>query len=159
MARKQLGISPQKAVDVIDKSTFDFGMSTKYSKPQDGIPTDDLADGAVTTEKIDATGTPADYTYLRGDGTWSVLLGNNILIYPAEDYELQVPSGPVDGEMIFYEIRPTVQVTVTIPESLRMTEGLEREFDVPPDQSAFIGIRWSSTAEKWHVLAVTQEVL
>ena len=65
-----------------DLNTLGTEVNTKYVKPATGIPTTDLADGAVTAIKISngqvgiaklsATGTPGNTTYLRGDNTWGV---------------------------------------------------------------------------------------
>ena len=155
MARKQLGSPPVTADDAVDKRTHDL----KYSKPPGGIPATDLATGAVTVDKIGAAGIPGATTYLRGDGRWSVLVGNSILIEPEEDYILETPVQPSDGEMILYEIRPpTSQITVTVPTGIALTAGLSREIDVGALNSVFVGIRWSEPSQKWYLLAVTKEV-
>lgn len=158
MARKNLGIAPQTDQDETDKKYVDTEVATKYTKPVDGIPTGDIAERAITVPKIGADGLPGPTKFYRGDGRWSVIIGNNILIEPTADYILEPPVEPVDGELVMFEIRPTVQITVTIPVSIGLVAGLIRTLDIAAHVSAFIGIRYSETAGRWHVLAIAEEV-
>lgn len=158
MARKDLGKRPTGPEDVIDKSALDEGLATKYTKPADGIPGEDIAEHAVGVDKIDATGVASRTKVLYGDGRWSVIVGNTILVEPDGDYLLDLPVEAFDGEMVLYEIRPPVaSITVTFPSSLVMVGGLPSSLDIPPGVGGYVGIRWSAAADSWTCLAVALE--
>lgn len=159
MARKNLGTAPQADHDEADKLYVDTAVAVKYTKPSGGIPTDDIAEKAITVPKIAADGLPGSTKFYRGDGRWSVIVGNNVLVEPTGDYILEPPVEPLDGELVMFEIRPPISpIVVTIPNSIGLIAGLSRTVEVPADISAFIGIRWSERANKWHLMAVAEEV-
>lgn len=142
--RRQLGPPPSRPTDVVTKSYAD----TKYIKPDDGIPMADLA----------ATGTADETTVLHGDGSWSMILGNTILLTPSESFTLSTPDNPVHGLMVMVEIRPTATVTVTIPtDTIKLTAGMPGSLEIPDSKSGLLGLRYSSAADAWHLIAMTVE--
>ncbi len=153
MARKQLGVAPSDPHDVATKAYADL----KYTLPQNGIPGTDVANQTLNVSKLSATGAASPVTYLRGDNTWSPLVGNSILVTPSTNYTLEPPVRPLDGELVLFEICPTVQVIVTIPPSVLLTSGISNQMIVPANKSGFIGIRYSTTRSAWHVIATTLE--
>lgn len=161
MARKQVGRVPVQADDAVDKRWAQDALGTKYTKPPQGIPTVDLAPSSVTVDRLQATGVPSSKSVLYGDGHWGVILGNFVVAEPTEDYTLLLPSGPpVDGELVMVEVRPpgTDIITVTIPQAIRLTSGLVRSYEVPPNTSCLLGLRWSDRAGAWHLLTVAHEI-
>jgi hypothetical protein len=59
-----------------------------------------------------------------------------------------------------YEIKPPLKnITVTIPDSVRMTTGMLRSFPVSSGISAIVGIRWSDSSAAWQMIALTMEGL
>jgi hypothetical protein len=154
MARKNLGRTATTPRETVDKQYTD----TKYVKPNNGIPGSDLAPSTITFDKLALTGIPSAETWVRGDGTWAPIVGNNIFVPATGDYTLEPPNNPVDGELVMYEIRPpTNTVTVTIPNSIKMTTGMLRSFPVVAGVSAIVGIRWSAASNAWQMIALTKE--
>lgn len=161
MARKQVGRVPAEADDAVDKQWAQEALSVKYTKPPLGIPTLDIAPSAVSVDRLLTTGPPSPRTVLHGDGRWGVILGNFIVAEPEDDYVLELPTTPpVDGEMVMVEVHPSAAdiITVTIPDQVRLTSGLVRNYEVPPDTSCLLGLRWSDRAAAWHLLTVAHEV-
>lgn len=161
MARKQVGRVPVQADDAVDKQWAQEALSTKYTKPPQGIPTIDIAPQAITVDRLSTTGNPNPNTVLYGDGRWGVIMGNFMVIEPIEDYVLELPDGPAqNGELVMIEIRPPLSqtITVTVPEQVRLTSGLIREYEVPPNTSCLLGLRWSDLADAWHLLTVASEI-
>ena len=156
MARKNLGRTATTPRETVDKQYTD----TKYVKPTNGIPGADLAASTVTFDKLALSGIPSARTWIRGDGTWAPLVGNNIFVAPTSDYTLEPPVSPIDGELVMFEIKPPLGgITVTIPESVRMTTGMLRSFPVRSGVSAIVGIRWSNSSAAWQMIALTMEGL
>jgi hypothetical protein len=162
MARKQVGRVPALADDAVDKQWAQEAISVKYTKPPQGIPTLDIAPSAVTLDRLQATGPPTPKTVLYGNGRWGVILGNFVVVQPQSNYTLQLPSdpSPVDGEMVMVEVHPssTGIITVTIPTQIRLTSGLIRTYEVPPNTSCLLGLRWSDRISAWHLLTVANEI-
>lgn len=161
MARKQVGRVPVQADDAVDKQWAQEAISVKYTKPPQGIPTVDIAPQAVSIDRIQSTGSPGPRSVLYGDGRWGVIMGNFTVVQPTGNFTLALPSvSPVDGELVMVEVRPPGQqtITVTIPNSIRMTSGLIREYEVPPGTSCLLGLRWSNLADAWHLLTVASEI-
>lgn len=161
MARKQVGRVPVGADDAVDKQWANAALDTKYTKPPLGIPTTDIAPQAVSLDRISAVGPPTAKTVLYGNGRWGTIVGNFMVAEPQDDYTLALPPGPIeDGELLMVEIRPigSAVITVTIPSSIRLTSGLEREYEAAPDASFFLGLRWSDRASAWHLLTAAHEI-
>lgn len=155
MARKNLGRTATTPHEIIDKQYAD----TKYVKPTNGIPGTDLAPRAVTFDKMALTGIPSATTWIRGDGTWAPIVGNNIFVAPTSDYTLAPPANPIDGELVMYEIKPpSSTTTVTIPGAIKMTTGMLRSFAILAGVSAIVGIRWSDASNAWQMIALTMEL-
>lgn len=159
MARRQLGKRPENNADVTDKLYVDTEVATRYLKPVNGIPNEDIADDAVTIPKIDATGSADSTTVLFGDGRWDIVLGNSIYLTPSTDLTLDPPEDPVDSLMVMYEIRPTAGITVTVSSNIKRTLGIADSLYIPVGSSGFFGIRYSGPAAAWHLLAATVETL
>lgn len=156
MARKNLGRTATTPHEIIDKQYAD----TKYVKPTNGIPGTDLAPSTVTFDKLALSGSPSATTWIRGDGTWAPIVGNNIFVAPTSNYTLEPPVSPIDGELVMFEIKPPLgSITVTIPDSVRMTTGMLRSFPVRSGISAIVGIRWSDSSSAWQMIALTMEGL
>lgn len=161
MARKQVGRAPIQSDDAVDKQWAQEALSTKYTKPPQGIPTVDIAPSAVSIDRLQTTGPPNPNSVLYGDGRWGVIMGNFMVAEPLADYTLDLPSEySEDGEMLMVEVRPagTEIVEVTIPNQIKMTSGLVRSYEVPPGASCFFGFRWSGLADSWHLLTVAHEI-
>ena len=162
MARKQVGRVPDQADDAIDKEWAQEALSTKYSKPPLGIPTLDIAPSAVSVDRLQTVGPPNARTVLHGDGRWGVILGNFMVAEPTEDYLLELPTDPtpVDGEMVMIEVHPvgTEIINVTVPDEVRLTSGLIRVYEIPPNTSCLLGLRWSDRISAWHLLTVANEI-
>lgn len=161
MARKQVGRVPIENDDAVDKSWAQGALATKYTKPPLGIPTTDIAPQAVTVDRLSTTGVPSARTVLYGDGRWGLILGNFLVVQPATNYTLALPSTAVDGEMLLVEIFPTgpAPITVTIPTSVRLTTNLERQYEAAPSRAFLLGLRWSDRVSAWHLLTVTSELV
>lgn len=161
MARKQVGRVPVQGDDAVDKQWAEGALSTKYSKPPQGIPTLDIAPQAITVDRLQATGSPNAKSVLYGDGHWDVILGNFMVIEPDNDYVLELPSGPpADGEMVMVEIHSVAEslIEVTIPEQVKLTSGVGRLYEVASQTSCLLGLRWSDRASAWHLLTVASEI-
>lgn len=161
MARKQVGRVPVQADDAVDKQWADQALSTKYTKPPQGIPTLDIAPQAISVDRLKATGAPTGKSVLYGDGHWGIILGNFLVVEPSANYTLDVPPGPPqDGEMMVVEVRPTGTeiISMTIPEEIKLTAGLIRLYEIAPNTSCLVGLRWSARAGAWHLLTVASEV-
>jgi hypothetical protein len=145
MARKQVGRVPALADDAVDKQWV-----------QDIL----TAPSVIPVSRLQATGPKTAYTVLYGDGHWGVTLGNFIVAEPRENYTLRLPSSPVDGELVMVEVRPlaTGPIVVTIPEQVRLTSGTGRSYELLPEKSFILGLRWSDRATAWHLLAATHEI-
>jgi hypothetical protein len=154
MARKNLGRNATTPEETIDKGYAD----TKYTKPRTGIPGADLATRAITFDKLAINGTPSPTTWMRGDGTWAPLVGNNIYVEPLNDYTVEPPAYPIDGELVMVEVRPRNNIIVYVPPTIKLTSGMISEFNVPQDHSALIGLRWSVNSGAWQMIALTMEV-
>lgn len=154
MARKNLGRIATTPEETIDKGYAD----TKYTKPPTGIPGSDIAPRAVSVDKLAFNGTPSPTTWMRGDGTWAPLVGNNIYVEPFNDYTVEPPAYPIDGELVMVEIRPLRNIMVYIPETIKLTSGMITEFNVPQNTSALVGLRWSVNSGAWQMIALTMEV-
>lgn len=158
MARQELGPKATRPDDTVDRADLDESLATKYTKPTDGIPGTDIADHAVGVEKIDADGAPTAAKVLYGDGRWSVIIGNSILVEPDSDYLVDLPVETMHGELVLYEIRPpTDTIVVTFPDGLRLVGGMPTSLTVPPGVSGYIGIRWSDAGGYWTCLGVALE--
>lgn len=161
MARKQVGRVPVQGDDAVDKQWAEGALATKYSKPPQGIPTTDIAPQAISVDRIYATGAPNAKSVLYGDGRWGIILGNFLVAEPAGDYTLVIPPGPPqDGEMVIVEVRPTGNqiISMSIPEEIRLTAGLFRLYEIAPNASCLVGLRWSDRAGAWHLLTVASEI-
>lgn len=161
MARKQVGRVPVQADDAVDKQWADQALATKYTKPPQGIPTLDIAPQAISVDRLQATGAPTEKSVLYGDGHWGIILGNFLVAEPSADYLLDVPPGPPqDGEMMVVEVRPTGTeiISMTIPEEIKLTAGLNRLYEIAPNTSCLVGLRWSARAGAWHLLTVASEI-
>lgn len=161
MARKQVGRIPVQGDDAVDKQWAEGALSTKYTKPPQGIPATDIAPQAISVDRIQATGSPNSKSVLYGDGRWGVILGNFMVVQPLEDYTLEMPSGPpADGEMVMVEVYPPGDsiITVTIPPSVRLTAGLQRAYEVLPGNACLLGLRWSDRVSSWYLLTVASEL-
>jgi hypothetical protein len=161
VARKQVGRIPAQADDAVDKQWADAALSTKYTKPAQGIPTLDIAPQAISVDRIQAIGAPTEKSVLYGDGHWGVILGNFMVIEPQQDYILDIPPGtPRDGEMVVVEIRPVGSdiIVMTVPDEIRLTAGLLRVYEIAPHTSCLVGLRWSDRAGAWHLLTVASEI-
>lgn len=161
MARKQVGRVPADADDAVDKQWAQSAIDVKYTKPPLGIPTTDIAPQAVSLDRIATTGAPTAKTVLYGNGRWGTIVGNFLAVEPEEDLTLTLPPGsPEDGELLMVEIRPVGSqiITVTIPPEIKLTTGLEREYEALPEASFFLGLRWSDRAAAWHLLTAAHEV-
>ena len=157
MAREQLGPPPVRPDDATDVQWVEEGLATKYVLPPTGVPTADIADGAVTVDKLAADGSiPADNTWYRGDGVWAPVTATTVTIIPDADYFLDTPAD-LTYPMIVYEIHPVTEIVVTLSDDYRLVSGIVSTLDVGADRSAFIGIKWSDASEAWYVLAVGVE--
>lgn len=154
MARKNLGRTATTPRETIDKEYAD----RKYVKPPGGIPGTDLAPKTVTFDKIAVNGTPGPTTWMRGDGTWAPLVGNNIYVEPTGNYTVEPPAYPIDGELVMIEVRPKNNIIVYVPSSIKLTSGMISQFNVPQNISALIGLRWSANSNAWQMIALTMEV-
>ena len=154
MARKNLGRTATTPRETVDKEYTD----TKYVRPVSGIPGTDLAPKTVTFDKLAISGNPSPATWVRGDGTWARLVGNNIYVEPSDDYTLEPPAFPIDGELVMFEIRPKDNVMVYVPSTIKLTSGMIEEFNVPLNTSALVGLRWSQASSAWQMIALTMEL-
>jgi hypothetical protein len=155
MARKNLGRTATTPRETVDKEYTD----TKYVKPTSGIPGTDLAPKTVTFDKLALSGIPSATTWIRGDGTWAPIIGNNVFAAPTSDYVVEPPNSPVDGQLVMFEIKPpSSTITVTIPNAVKMTTGMIRSFAVLAGVSALVGVRWSAASNAWQMIALTMEL-
>lgn len=161
MARKQVGRVPVQGDDAVDKQWTESALSVKYTKPPQGIPTLDIAPQAISVDRLQAIGAPTTNTVLYGDGRWGTILGNFLVVEPDQDYVLELPSAsPVDGEMVMVEVRPSGSdiITLTVPDEVRLTAGVGRLYEIAPNTSCLVGLRWSDRAAAWHLLTVANEI-
>jgi hypothetical protein len=154
MARKNLGRTATTPREIVDKEYTD----TKYIKPQNGIPGTDLAPKTITFDRLATNGSPSPATWLRGDGHWAPLVGNNVYVEPTGNYTLEPPAFPIDGQLVMFEVRPKNNIVVYIPGTIKLTSGMINQFSVPANISALVGLRWSQASSAWQMIALTMEL-
>jgi hypothetical protein len=76
-------VGEQRLICRVEQTAVPAAVTWAGILPEGGIPTEDIADDAITQAKIasgavgvteiDATGTPSGSNYLKGDGTWGTV--------------------------------------------------------------------------------------
>lgn len=83
---------------------------------------------------------------------------NSFYVAATGSFTLNPPTSPTSGQMLMVEVRASAAVTVTIAAAIRLTTGQTATLAVVSDKSGFIGLRYSSTAAAWYLLAASAQV-
>jgi len=68
-------------------------------------------------------------------------------------FTLNAPASSGDGMMMLIEVRASAAVTVTFAAAILLTTGQTASLAVTSGHSGFIGLRYSTTAAAWFLLA------
>lgn len=80
---------------------------------------------------------------------------SNFKVVATGSFTLNPPTSPLDGQMVLLEIRASAAVTVTIASAILLTTGQTATLAVASGKSGFIGLRYSSAAAAWYLLAAS----
>lgn len=123
---------------------------------QVGVAPSNAADTA-TKAYVDSAVAVSALTYATSV-TPNAATSRNFSIAATGSFTLNAPTNPTNGQMIMVEVRASAAVTVTIAAAILLTTGLTASLAVASGKSGFIGVRYSTAAAAWYLLASTSGV-
>jgi len=82
-------------------------------------------------------------------------VSSSAFIAATGNFTLNAPAASGDGMMMLIEVRASAAVTVTFAAAILLTTGLTASLAITSGHSGFIGLRYSTTAAAWYLLAAT----
>ncbi len=82
-------------------------------------------------------------------------VSSSAFIAATGSFTLNAPASSGDGMMMLLEVRASAAVTVTFAAAIFLTTGQTASLALTSGHSGFVGLRYSTTATAWYLLAAT----